>query len=89
MARSEPIFNSFFDDRGKGPAQICFAHRLIKSIGIGTRKPVAASTQQTVAGAGIALETPGLHKVVQPKQDREVDLPWGVLPGGQTVLPAA
>mgnify|MGYP003345889357 CR=1 FL=1 len=62
--------------------------KAIEGIGVASGKPVAAMAQQAIAGAAERFEIPGLQQAVQPQQHRQVDLPGGVLPGGQPQLPA-
>ena len=67
---------------GSGLESIC-----LKTIGIRPGEPMAALAHQAIARLGIALEIPSDQQIVQPQQHRQVDLPRGIHPLGQTLLP--
>ena len=67
----------------QGRKELRFGHVSLEGISIGTWEPMTALTKQPVTRFGIALQIPGFQKVVQPEQDRKVDLTRCVSPGRQ------
>ena len=63
--------------------ELIFPHIAIKGIGIRTREPMPSPAQEAVTGPGVTLQAPGLNKIVEPKQYRQVDLPGRGLPTGK------
>ena len=48
---------------------------------------MSSPAQEAITGPGIAIQAPGLHKIVQPEQHGQIDVPGGGVPIGKSLPP--